>query len=252
VLDPRPRQARLLHCAVIATYGALFVPLLMGAMDGNTGLYGVKVAALFSVTLAINFLVLWKRQIIYRFVSRLYGTPVRFFELPYFALVAFLDIVLFVVVPFLLGLVKLSGGLAGLPQDDIATRYILFAGGAGFVTAAVSGFDIYPVNRFGTKAALEHLVSITRDLMRFSNRMLLLVTGAVIFGWVFKKVEFTLAEIYITSYGVIGFALGSTAVLGARITELLYMLSSVEETEGSQGGAADGPPRYPDNPRHKR
>lgn len=164
----------------------------------------------------------------YDVLCKLTQKRIRFFEFPYFVLVSLLYLFIFLVWPFLIGLIPLQGGVPGIFGDQNLTMFVLFGGGAGLVAAAVSGFDIYPVNVFRTKDSLQHLITITRDLMRFSNRLLALVTGAVVVGWAFKKVELSLDIVYITAYGVIGFALGSTAALGSRVTGLLYALCELD------------------------
>ena len=38
----------------------------------------------------------------------------------------------------------------------------------------------------------------------------------------------SLSVIYLTAYGVVGLGLGGTAVLGSRVTDLLYQLEELE------------------------
>jgi hypothetical protein len=111
--------------------------------------------------------------------------------------------------------------------------YVLFGGGGIMVTAVISGMDIYPVNVFATKESLNHLIAITRDLMKASNRAIIVVSGVVIVGWAFKRIDLTPHVVYLTGRGVLGLILGSTGDLGARLTELLYRLSDLERASGN-------------------
>jgi len=159
---------------------------------------------------------------------------IRFFEFPYFVIVSIFYLFIFLVWPILVGLIDIKGGVSKIFENQDLAMFVLFGGGAGLVASAISSFDIYPVNIFRSKASLQQLIMMTRDLIRFSNRLLALVTSAVVFGWAFKKVDLSMNIVYMTAYGVIGFALGSTGALGSRVTGLLYDLDRLEEGQGSE------------------
>lgn len=226
---PRPREARVVNCIVISLYGASFLIFLRPWMNESTLFFGVKLALLYFACIAAHFWLLYKRQRIYDSLSTLCGECIRFFEFPYFVINSLLLVTALVIAPLLLGLVPAHGGIAGIFGSKDLTMFVLFSGGAAFVAAAISGFDVYPVNIFRTREALGHLIEITRQLIKFSGQLLALIASAVLFAWTFKKAEFSLGIVYLTAYGVVGFALGGTAVLGARVTELLYLLADLEE-----------------------
>lgn len=228
MVEPRPREAKVVNCVLISLYGACFLLFLKYWMNKDVFLFRAKFLMTYVALLAIHFLLLYKRQWVYDFLCSLIGGRIRFFEFPYFVINVALYLVMFLVLPFLLGLVPLEGGVAGVFGSEDLTMFVLFGGGAAFVAAAIAGFDIYPVSLFRSERALIQLIEITRHLMRFGNRLLGLATSAVILAWAFKKVEFSMNVVYLTAYGVVGFALGGTAVLGSRVTELLYLLEELE------------------------
>lgn len=232
-MEPRPRDAKLINCVLISGYGSCFLLFLISWMDNRTPGFVVKVALLLVSCLLSHFFILRRRQDIYMCLCRIYGRRIRFFEFPYFVMISSLYILAFLVAPFLLGLIAMEHGVVSVLREENLTMYFLFACGAALVIAAISGFDIYPMNVFATRSSLQHLISITRDLMKLSNRILVLVAGSLLVGWVFKKIPLSSTLIYLTLYGIVGFALGSTGVLGARVTDLLYMLSELEEKRDS-------------------
>lgn len=231
---PSPRRAEPFTCAVITLYGASFILFLMPWMEQNGWPFAVKVGLLWIVSAAVHLALLTRREELYGLCCRMLRRRVRFFELPYFVLVSVWYGFVFLGAPFLLGLLQAPVNAQSLVRDETLTMYALFGGGASLVIGAISGLDIYPVNTFGTRASLEHLISITRDLMRLSNRLLVLISGSVLVGWAFQKVEFSVPVIYATIYGVVGFGLGSTGALGARVTDLLYELSAMERADQAQ------------------
>lgn len=230
-MQPKPRDAKLLNCVIIPLYGSCFLPFLMSWMDRKAFLFVPKVLLLFLSSFLLHFLIMYRRQEIYRLVCRVSHRKVRFFEFPFFVIVNLLYTFAFLVAPFLLNLIRLPGGPSSLLLDDNLTMYLLFSAGAVLITGAISGFDIYPVNRFDTKTSLQHLIAITRDLMKLSNRILVIVSGSLLVGWAFKKIDLSTTLIYLTLYGVVGFAFGSTAVLGGRVNDLLYRLAELEHEE---------------------
>ncbi len=237
---PRPRPARLLNCLLISGYGAGFFPLLSGWADTTEKNFALKVGAVTAACFAALFLLMFGRRPIYFWLCRLLRREVRLFEFGFFRLVCFTYGPLVMLGPLALGN-EAFGALARVFSDKALAQYIVFSGGCVLAVAVICGLDIYPVNLFRSKASLEHLIAITRDLMRLCNRILLVVTGSIIAGWVFKKVEFSLTAVYVTTYGVVGFAFGSTGVLGTRVTELLYRLDEMEE-------AADNRPPWRPKP----
>lgn len=198
-------------------------------MQRSTPTFWLRFLLLYVFILGCHFAMLYGREQLYKVICRLFNSRIRFFEFPYFVIIGLFYFVAFEILPFAVGLIDIPADTISIFKDENLTMYIMFSGGAALVACAISGFDIYPVNRFATKGAIEHLIAITRDLMRICNRTLILVTGAIIVGWAFKKVELSLPIIYLTTYGVLGFALGGTAVLGSRLTELLYQLSELEQ-----------------------
>lgn len=119
------------------------------------------------------------------------------------------------------------GGIQGLLKREDKVLHLLFAGGSILVAAFISGLDIYPVNFFRTREALRALIGITRDFMKACNRMILILSGSIVVGWAAKKVEFSPHAIYLACYAITGLALGTTGVLGARLTDMLYVLSEL-------------------------
>lgn len=234
-MEPKPREARIVNCVVIPLYGACFLFFLMMWMDRTKPLFALKMIVLFSFCFTSHFLVMYWRQEIYIFSCRILRRSIRFFEFPYFTIVSLLHASAFLIAPFLLGMLRLNDGISEVFQSERLTMYVVCGAGAALVTAAISGFDIYPVNLFGTKGSLEHLIAITRDLIKVSNRILVIVSGSVIVAWVFKKIDFSLTIIYGTLYAVIGLGLGSSGVLGARVTDLLYMLAALEHEKDLAG-----------------
>jgi hypothetical protein len=243
---PRPRPARPVICAIISIYSAGFIFFLMGWMKGDGARLVLGVVSIFTGCGLAHYFVLRFRQRIYDYICRLFRSEVSFFEFPFFGMVAVLYLFSFMVLPAAFGMLTLDHGAADFLTEENLIMYILFGGGAILVVSAISGMDVYPVNTFGTRAALEELISITRDLMKACNRTLVLVSGSVIVGWAFKKVEFSPLAVYITAYAVAGFAIGTTAVLGARLTELLYKLSDMERAEAkhqNEVGSAQPDPK---------
>jgi hypothetical protein len=199
----------------------------------SSGLDIVKLVCLIIIGAALHNLILLKRQSIFDWLTRIAGKPVAIFEFPYFLIVAALYTLVIYAGPIYLGLIPLPNGLSDILLDRDRIMYVLFGGGGIMVTAVISGMDIYPVNVFATKESLNHLIAITRDLMKASNRAIIVVSGVVIVGWAFKRIDLTPHVVYLTVYGVLGLILGSTGDLGARLTELLYRLSDLERASGN-------------------
>lgn len=236
-MQPKPREAKLTNCVIIPLYGSCFLFFLMSFMDRNVPAFALKIGALLASCFVPHFLIMYRRQALYGIVCRVSQREVRFFEFPFFVIVNLLYAFVFLIAPFLLGMIRLQYGIGELFRDENLSMYFLFGGGSTLITAAISGFDIYPVNRFDTRNSLQHLIAITRDLMKLSNRILVIVSGSLLVGWAFKKIELSPTLIYWTLYLIVGFAFGSTAVLGARVTDLLYRLAELEHEE-DRGGKA--------------
>ena len=231
---PRPREASMLSAVVISLYSASFLFFFLSWMQRSTPTFWLRFLLLYIFILGFHFAILYEREHLYKAMCSLSNSSIRFFEFPYFVILVLFYFVAFEILPFVIGLIAIPGDAVSILKDENLTMYVMFSGGAGLVACTISGLDIYPVNRFATKGALEHLIGITRDLMRTCNRTLLLVTVAIIVGWALQKVQLSLPSIYLTVYGICGFALGSTAVLGSRLTELLYQLSELEQGAGSR------------------
>lgn len=238
LIQPKPRPAKLFNCLILSLYCSTFLLFLTPWMNKQGDYFKTKLAILWGIAAVINFMILYKRQALYDLLCKVRKNKIRFFEAPFVAINGLLFTFVFLIAPFYYDLIDLRFGVSDIFQDNNLTMYVLFSGGALLVSSGISGFDIYPVNTFGTKKSVENLISITRDLIRASNRVLILLVGSVIFGWVFKKVEFSLPVIYITIYIIIGFALGATATLGSRITDLLYLQSELEISEDDQNANA--------------
>ncbi len=226
---PGPQPATIPASILIAAHGTGFLLFVVPWMDLPTILHWTGLGALAIVGFGLHFLLLWKRRHVYDWASGLAGNPIRFFEFPFFLAVTALYLVILFILPFSMGLVPLANGLAEIATNQERIMYVLFGGGGLLVTAIISGLDVYPVNVFPTKDALNHLVDITRDLMKASNRAIIIVTGTVVVGWAFKRIDLTPHVVYLTIYAIVGMAIGSTAVLGSRLTELLYLLSAMEK-----------------------
>lgn len=179
-----------------------------------------------------HFILLYERAFIYGIFCRVFGDRICFGGCPYFVLSSILPILALVVVPLPSATVIDSAGAIQRAYADSTTTYVMFSGGATLATAAIPGRDVYPVNVVGTEKCLGHLIAITRDPMKFSNRCPLFITGSVILGWVFKKVEVTPGVIHTSAYGVLGLGLGGAAVRRSRVTDFPYRLSELEIPEG--------------------
>ncbi len=227
--EPKPRDSKFVNCIILSVYCTSFLFFFIKWMSIDTTFLIYIFISLSLFTLIVHYLILFKRISIYTFLCKIFGRKIRFFEFPFFVLNLSLFLSAFFFFPILLGLVDIPSGFNSIFNDDNWTMYVIFSGGTSLVASIISGLDIYPVNVFETQASLEHLIAITRDLMKLCNRAMVVIVGAILVGWTFKKIEFDKTIIYLTIYAILGFALGSTAVLGNRVTELLYKLATIEQ-----------------------
>jgi hypothetical protein len=224
-----PQPARRIACALLSAYGLGTLLFILPWLELSTPAHKIGTAILIVGCVVLHYLLLWKRQAVYDWLGRAVGSQVHFFELPFFIAVIALYFTAVFVVPLSTGLVPLEKGLADIATKQDLIMYVLFGGGCVVVTGIISGFDIYPVNVFATKEALGQLIDITRDLLKASNRSIIIVAGSIIVGWAFKRIELTPHIVYLTTYAIVGMSVGSTAVLGSRLTDLLYRLSDMEK-----------------------
>jgi len=142
-------------------------------------------------------------------------------------------------IPLSLGLVPINS-IHDLAVNRDLLLYVLFGCGATFVAVIISVLDIYPVNTFGTRLAIIRLIDITKDLLKFFNRIIVVVIGSLIVSWVVGTGQLDLRphEIFLSLYLILGIAYGGSGVLGARVTELLYLLAQVEKEDELRAFAA--------------
>jgi hypothetical protein len=241
--DPKPREGNRFVSILIPVYCVSLMAFLVPLMRPARPLLA------YAITSATALLLLWahiavmqRRDRIHTIISlwaaklsgQAHPTPVRFFEFPFAFIILLLYATAFLAVPLLAGLVPLvyGAGHAVTPRD--VPLYFVAALFAVLAATVLSGFDIYPVNHFGTPESLKILISITMQLMTAVNRLIVLITVSILLAWAIGRIELGRDLIFFTMYVLVGLGAGATGVLGSRLTDLLYELSEIEVRQGAR------------------
>ncbi len=226
-----PRKAKLLNCIIISAYGAFFFSLLCPWFNSRDTLLWIKIDVLWGFAFLSLFVLLNKRQTLYKFYSKLLKRKILLFEFGFFCTICFCYGTLVLIFPIAFGFIQI-GTTQNILEVEALKHFIIFAGGATISVGALAGFDIYPTNNFVTKPSVERLIDISKSLLKTSNRVLVTAAGALIVGnMISGKTFLQLHELYATVYGIVGIAFGVSGVLGSRLSELLHLLAKIETKE---------------------
>lgn len=232
---PKPRKAKLLPSVIISLYGTIFFLFVSDWFNSNYKYYWLqKFAILFIVFFFLYFMLIF-RQKVYDSYCKIFNKEIRLFEFSFSLTIGIVYGLLICFLPIWIGMINSVGSEDFFFNENIR-RFLIFCGGASACTSVIAGFDIYPVNYYNNFKSLERLADITRDLLKASNRALIVVIGSVIVAKTIKisdgeHVNLSPNELYIISFGVLGVAFGVSGVLGSRLAEILHKLAKAEEKE---------------------
>ena len=179
--------------------------------------YRIEIPSIFITLLFLHFTIMYKRQWLFSLgASLVKSPPMRFFEFPFGGAIGIPYVVLLLIVPISTGLLPVKD-ITELTQNHSLLMYFLLCGGKLFIILTMSVLDVYPVNTFGTKYALQRLIEITKDLLKFFNRLIAVLIGSVLAGFAFGKLDLKPHEIYLIIYGIVGLIFGASGVFGVEL-----------------------------------
>lgn len=187
---------------------------------------------IFILCFLLVFIMLYYRKKVYKLLVKIFGKEINLFEFGFFCIISFTYLILVAGIPVMLNMFD-HPSYNAIMENNTFKRYLIFSGAASLCVAAVASFNIFPVNNYDTPKALNHLIETTRDLLKTSNKTLVVVTGAIIVGSVLggKDKFYEIRELYVAVYGVISVAFGVSGVLASRLAELLHKYSDLELKE---------------------
>lgn len=158
---PYPRDVSLRSCIAISLYGSIFFLFFIPWMKLDKLYYRIEIPSIFFTLLFLHFTIMYKRQRLFSWgASLVKSPPMRFFEFPFGGAIGIPYVVLLLIVPISTGLLPVKD-ISELTQNHSLLMYFLLCGGGIFIILTMSVLDVYPVNTFGTKDALQRLIEIT-------------------------------------------------------------------------------------------